>query len=384
MNPYGEFRLHLVPSGIFYPAVTCIIGNGVVVDPAVLLGEIEELRNRGVSVDHLFVSDRANLIMPYHILLDGLEEEARGSGAIGTTRRGIGPCYTDKAARLGIRTGDLMHREVFRDRLRFVLEIKNRIITRLYNAQPLSFEEVYDRYCRYAEELAPYIRGTDVMVQDALQKNETVLLEGAQGTMLDVDFGTYPYVTSSSTIAGGACGGLGLSPARIDRIVGVYKAYTTRIGGGHMPTELHDKTGELIRERAGEYGATTGRPRRCGWFDAVIGRLSARVNGFTEFALTRLDILDALPALKICTGYRLGRDLLTDPPSCSALLERCEPVYEEAAGWQTDISEIRRFESLPAGARSYVRRLEGLVGCPVGVISVGPRREQTIFVRSIP
>ena len=384
INPYGEFSLHLVPSGIFYPDVACIIGNGVVIDPAVLFEELEELKKSGVSMGSLFVSDRANLIMPYHILLDGLEEESRGGSAIGTTRRGIGPCYMDKAGRLGIRVGDLLDKEVFRERLRTVLEQKNRIITKIYEAQPLSLEEIYDKYCRYGEILAPLVRGTDLMLQEALEDEEAVLLEGAQGTMLDIDFGTYPYVTSTSTIVGGACSGLGLSPAKIDRIIGVYKAYSTRVGAGPLVTELCDEPGELIRQRAHEYGATTGRPRRCGWFDAVTGRFSARINGFSEFALTRLDILDILPSLKICTGYKLDGDTLTNPPSNSALLARCEPIYEELAGWQTDISALRRFEELPGAARSYIRRVEELIGCSASVISVGPRREQTIIIRDIP
>ncbi len=384
INPYGEFKLHLVPSGIFHRDVVSIIGNGVVVDPAVLLKEIEELRNVGVNMGSLFVSDRANLIMPYHKLLDGLEEDSRGGGAIGTTRRGIGPCYADKAGRLGIRAGELLDKEVFRERLRSVLEQKNRIITKVYEAKPLSLDEIYDKYCDYGEILAPFIRGTDLMVLEALESDKKVLLEGAQGTMLDVDFGTYPYVTSTSTIIGGACSGLGLSPTKIDRIIGVYKAYSTRVGAGPLVTELCDETGELIRQRAHEYGATTGRPRRCGWFDAVTGRFSARINGFSEFALTRLDIFDILPSLKICTGYKLDGKTVTIPPSNSALLARCEPIYEELDGWQTDISELRRFEDLPVKARSYVGRLEELIGCPASVISVGPRREQTIIVRDIP
>lgn len=384
INPYGEFRLHLVPSGIFHRDVACIIGNGVVIDPAVLLEEIDELKNSGVSIDSLFVSDRANLIMPYHKLLDGLEEDSRGGGAIGTTRRGIGPCYADKAGRLGIRVGELLDKEVFRERLRSVLEQKNRIITKVYEAKPLSLNEIYDKYCGYGEILTPFIRGTDLMVQEALENDKKVLLEGAQGTMLDVDFGTYPYVTSTSTIIGGACSGLGLSPTKIDRIIGVYKAYSTRVGAGPLVTELCDETGELIRQRAHEYGATTGRPRRCGWFDAVTGRFSARINGFSEFALTRLDIFDILPSTKICTGYKLDGKTVTIHPSNSTLLARCEPIYEELDGWQTDISELRRFEDLPVKARSYVGRLEELIGCPASVISVGPRREQTIIVRDIP
>ncbi len=384
INPHGEFKLRLVPSGIFHRGATCIIGNGVVIDPAVLLEEIDAVKKSGVSVERLFISDRANLIMPYHRLLDGLEEEARGGGAIGTTRRGIGPCYTDKVGRLGVRAGDLLDRQVFRERLSFVLEQKNRVLTRLYDAEPLSFDSTYDEYCGYADRLVPHIRPTDMMVQRALEAGQTVLLEGAQGTMLDVDFGTYPYVTSTSTIVGGACSGLGISPLRVDRVIGVCKAYSTRVGEGPMPTELTDEIGERIRERAHEYGVVTRRPRRCGWFDAVVCRFSTRINGFSDFALTRLDILDILPSIKVCTGYRVDGGTLTDPPSSPSILARCEPVYEELAGWESDTSEIRRFEELPAAARSYVGRLEELIGCPASVVSVGPSREQTIILRDVP
>jgi adenylosuccinate synthase len=349
----------------------------------VLLEEIDQLRKRGVAVDRLFVGDRAHVIMPYHTLLDELEEGARGGAALGTTRKGIGPCYMDKAARQGIRIGDLLDRDAFLERLRHVLGHKNRILTRVYEAQPLSLEEIYDEYCRYGEWLAPFIRETELMVGQALDEGKTVLLEGAQGTMLDIDFGTYPYVTSTSASIGGACSGVGLSPMRIDRILGVFKAYTTRVGSGPMPTELSDETGELIRERAHEYGATTGRPRRCGWFDAVISRFSARINGFSGAVLTRLDVLDIMPSFRICTGYKVDGNTLTSPPSSSSLLARCEPIYEEHRGWQTDISGTRRFEDLPLEARSYVRRLEELIGCPIDIISVGPRREQTIMVRDV-
>lgn len=383
VNPYGEFRMHLVPSGIFHPEVTCIIGNGVVIDPAVLLEEIDELKRLGIAVDRLFISDRAHLIMPYHLLLDALEEESRGGGALGTTRKGIGPVYVDKVGRLGIRTGDLLDKEAFLHRLRFVLDQKNRVLTKVYGAQPLSLEEVYDKCCHYGQRLAPFIRETDLMVQEALENKERVLLEGAQGTMLDIDFGTYPYVTSTSTMVGAACSGLGLSPVKIDSIIGVFKAYTTRVGSGPLPTELLDETGELIRERAHEYGATTGRPRRCGWFDAAVGRFSTRINGFSEFALTRLDILDTLPALKVCTGYKLEGKTLKSPPSNSELLAKCEPIYEELPGWQRNISSLRRFKDLPREASSYVRRLEELIACPVNIISVGPSREQTIVVKEI-
>ncbi len=383
VNPCGEFKMHLIPSGIFHREVTCIIGNGVVIDPAVLLEEVEALKSQDVSVDRLFVSDRAHLIMPYHLQLDALEEESLGRGAIGTTRRGIGPAYMDKAGRLGIRTGDLLEKDAFLERLRLVLDQKNRILTRVYQAQPLVLEEIYEKYCHYGELLAPFIRETDLMVEEALERKEKVLLEGAQGTLLDVDFGTYPYVTSTTTMTGGACSGLGLSPLKLDGIAGVFKAYITRVGSGPMPTELLDETGELIREHAHERGATTGRPRRCGWFDAVVGSFSARINGFSSFILTRLDILSILPSIKICTAYRLEGKTLKSPPSSVAMLARCEPLYEELPGWQTDISDIRRFEDLPGEARTYVERLEELLNCPASIISVGERREQTIMVSEL-
>ncbi|MEA1959059.1 MAG: adenylosuccinate synthase [Chloroflexota bacterium] len=381
VNATGEFKMHLIPVGIFHSDVTCIISNGVVVDPEVILTEIDDLKKRGVSVDRLYISDRAHLIMPYHIMLDGLEEEARGSGAIGTTKKGIGPAFMDKVGRSGIRTGDLLDKENFKDRLAIVLENKNRVLTKLYGAKPLDFDEVYEKYCVYGDRLAPFLYGTDMMISEAIERNENVLLEGAQGSLLDIDFGTYPYVTSSSTIAGGACAGLGLSPLMLDGVTGVFKAYCTRVGGGPMPTELLDDLGERIRQHAKERGATTGRPRRVGWFDAVFGRFSVRINGFTSMALTRLDILSILPSIKVCTSYKLDGEIITNPPSSVAKLERCEPVYEELPGWQVDVTEARRFEDLPAEARSYVRRIEELLNCPASIISVGERREQTIIVK---
>ncbi len=383
INPLGEFRMHLTPSGIFYPGVICVISNGVVINPAVLLEELDNLQRHDVDVSNLFISDRAHLIMPYHTILDALEEESKGGGAIGTTKKGIGPAYADKSARLGLRTGDLLDKEAFLSRLRSVLDYKNRILTKVYEAQPLSLDEVYEQYCRYGERLAPFIRETDLMIHDALDRGELVLLEGAQGTLLDLDFGTYPYVTSSSPFAGGACIGTGLSPNKIDRILGVFKAYNTRVGAGPMPTELKDETGDRIRERAHEYGTTTGRPRRCGWFDAVLARYSARINGFTGAVITRFDILDIFPTLNICTGYKVDDQVLTQPPSNIALLERCQPIYEEHAGWQSETCDIRRFQDLPKEAQAYVKRIEELTGCPVALISVGPSREQAIVVRPI-
>jgi len=378
VNPYGKFRLHLVPSGIFSPDTICIIGNGVVINPPVLINEIDELNQHGVDTTRLFISDRAHLIMPYHILLDGLEEESRGGKAIGTTRKGVGPAFTDKAARLGIRSGDLLDKEALLERLRFILDHKNDVLTKIYGVSPLSLDDIYGQYCQYGELLAPYIRETAIMLEEVLNRDELVLLEGAQGTLLDPDFGTYPYTTSSSPLAGGGCLGAGLGPSRISRILGVFKAYCTRVGGGPMPTELKDETGDLIRERGQEYGTTTGRPRRCGWFDAVAARFSARINGFTDVVITRLDILDTLPHLKICTAYELdGRTIDYFPASISAL-GRCQPICEELPGWQTLTTNIREYEQLPVEARQYIARLEELISCPVSLICVGPGREQTI------
>jgi adenylosuccinate synthase len=378
INPYGEFRLHLVPSGIFYPQVTCIIGNGVAINPAVFFEEIDDLHNHGVNTNRLFISDRAHLIMPYHILLDRLEEERRSKGAIGTTLRGIGPVFADKVARLGIRAGDLLDKDVFLSRLKSALELKNIILTKVYQASPLSLEEIYQQYCHYGEQLAPFIRETSSIIREAATKGELVLLEGAQGALLDPDFGTYPYVTSSSPLAGASCIGAGLGPRGIDRVVGIFKAYDTRVGAGPMPTELKDEIGDLIREKAREYGATTGRPRRCGWFDAVAGRFSVQINGLSDITLTHLDIYDNFPSIKICTAYEFKGEALTSFPSDIAILEKCQPIYEEVDGWQESIRGIRNFKKLPVGARNYMSRLEDLLSCPISLVSVGPDRRQII------
>jgi adenylosuccinate synthase len=378
VNPHGEFKLHLIPSGIFNSGVACIIGNGVVINPEVLLGEMDKLNERGVDTSHLFISDRAHLIMPYHLLLDGLEEEARGGKAIGTTRKGVGPAFADKAARLGIRAGDLLDEEALRERLRSIIDYKNTILTKVYGVKALSLDEVYAQYCQYGERLASHICETTIMLDEAVNKGDFVILEGAQGALLDPDFGTYPYTTSSSPLAAGACLGAGLGPTRLDRALGVYKAYCTRVGGGPMPTELHDETGELIRERAHEYGTTTGRARRCGWLDAVAARYSSRINGLTGAVITRLDILDVLPSLKICVGYELDGKKIDYFPGSITALARCQPVYEELPGWQTDTTNIRDFEQLPEAARQYVLRVEELIACPVHLICVGPGREQAI------
>jgi adenylosuccinate synthase len=383
INPYGEFRLHLVPSGIFYPQVTCIISNGVAINPAVLLKEIDDLHNHGVDTSRLFISARAHLIMPYHTLLDGLEEERRNKGALGTTRRGIGPVFADKVSRLGIRAGDLLDRDIFWGRLSAALEFKNIILTKVYQVSPLSAEEIYDQYCHYGEQLAPFIRETSSIIREAATKGELVLLEGAQGALLDTDFGTYPYVTSSSPLAGASCIGTGLGPREIDRVVGIFKAYNTRVGAGPMPTELKDEIGDLIREKAREYGATTGRPRRCGWFDAVAGRFSVQINGLSDIALTHLDIYDGFSSIKICTAYKFDDEVLTSFPSDVAILEKYQPIYEELEGWEESISGIRNFDKLPAAARNYMSRLEDLLSCPISLVSIGPDRRQIISVKEL-
>jgi len=382
-NDRGEFRLHLIPSGIFYPHTICIMGNGMVINPAVLIDEMDSLNQRGIDTSRLFISDRAHLIMPYHTLLDGLEEESRAGKAIGTTRKGIGPAFADKAARLGIRAGDLLDKELLLNRLHLVLDYKNSILTKVYGTNPLSLDEVYHQYCQYAEQLATYIRETTAMLDEALERGEAVLLEGAQGTLLDPDFGTYPYVTSSSPLVGGSCLGAGISYTYLSHALGVFKAYCTRVGGGPMPTELKDETGDLIRERGHEYGTTTGRPRRCGWFDGVAARFSTRINGFTGSAITRLDVLDTLPELKICVGYKLDGESIDRFPSNVADLERCQPIYEELPGWQVPTSDIRQYEQLPTEARRYLDRLKELSNCPIDIVSVGAKREQTIVQRAV-
>ncbi len=383
INPLGRFALKLVPSGIFWPGTVCILGNGMAINPAVLLEEMDTLKEQGADFSQLFISDRANLIMPYHTLLEGLEEEARGSRAIGTTRKGIGPAFSDKVARFGIRMGDLLDKTVFRERLAEVLEYKNAIISRVYGAEPLSLEPIFEQYCAYAERLAPHICETTELIAAALDRGDLVMLEGAQGCLLDPDFGTYPFTTSSSPLAANACLGAGLGPMRITAVLGVFKAYCTRVGAGPFPTELPPELGDMIRERADEFGTVTRRPRHCGWFDAVAARFSQRLNGCTSMAITRLDILDVLPSIKICVAYELDGEPTDSFPASTSALERCRPVYEELPGWQTPTSGARCFEDLPPAAQRYVARLEELVGCRADIISVGSAREETIIRRPI-
>jgi adenylosuccinate synthase len=380
VNAYGEFKLHLVPSGVFSSRTTCIMGNGVVINPAVLINEIDDLNKRGIDTTRLYISDRAHLVMPYHILFDGLEEKAKGEAAIGTTLKGIGPVYADKVARLGIRAGDILDKKAFLAQLTVVLKYKNVLLTKVYGQEPLSAEDIYNKYVGYADLLAKHICDTIPILDEAVKQSKVILLEGAQGSLLDPDFGTYPFVTSSSPLVGNACLGSGLSPAQLTGVIGVFKAYCSRVGAGPFPTELKNATGDLIRERGHEYGTTTGRARRCGWFDAVVSRFSTRLNGFNGAAITRLDILDTFPSLKICTGYKLDGKLVEYVPSSIAALEKCQPVYEEFPGWQCPISGIRKYKDLPLAARQYLARIEQLIGCPIKLVSVGQHADQTIEV----
>jgi adenylosuccinate synthase len=384
INHLGLFALHIVPAGIFYPDKTCIVGNGVAVDPAVLIEEIETLESRGVSTERLVISDRAHVVMPYHPMIDKLDEQLRGAAAVGTTGRGIGPCFADKVARLGIRMGDLVDPRSFHDRLSFVLPYKNAVLSRLYGAESLSFEDVYSTYSEYAGRLASRVCDTSVVARQALSRGDNVLLEGAQGALLDLDAGTYDYVTSSvpSSTSPGAAIGLGIGPGDITKVVGVYKAYMTRVGNGPMPTELMDEDGQILRLQGPrpEVGTTTGRPRRTGWFDAVASRYSAQVNSVTGIALTRLDVLDPFPAIQVCTSYKIDGHEVTTPPASISAFERAQPQFEELPGWQADCTGARKFAELPENAQRYVRRIGELIGRPIEIVSVGPEREQVIIV----
>ena len=383
VNEQGTFQLHLVPSGICWPDVRGIIGNGVVVNPDVLRGELDMLSDRGIDTARLYVSERAHVIMPYHILLDNLEEEARGSGAIGTTGQGVGPAYMDKTGRMGIRIGDLLDSSTLESKLQRTLEFKNALITKIYNKNPLSMEDILVKCREWAQWLRPHVQSTEKLIQDILAGNQRILLEGAQGTLLDLDHGSYPYVTSSSPSVGGACTGLGLNPQSISGVLGVFKAYSTRVGSGPMPSELHDETAELLREKAQEYGTTTGRARRVGWFDAVAARYSRQINGFTGMVFTRLDILVGFSSVKICVGYQVGNEEIDYFPADIALQEKCVPVYEELPGWDTPTASSTKKDQLPVNALNYIQRVEDLVGCPVQIISTGPRREETILVEPV-
>ncbi|MBU5488093.1 adenylosuccinate synthase [Clostridium sp. MSJ-8] len=380
-----QYKLHLIPSGILYDEKVNVIGNGVVVDPKALFEEISYLEGEGVKVtsDKLIISDRAHLIMPYHRVLDKLKEQARGKNDIGTTGKGIGPCYTDKIERSGIRVCDLMHAEVFEEKLRENLAIKNAIITKVYNGEALDVEAILKEYKEYAEKIKPFVRETSVEVYNAIKANKNVLFEGAQGMLLDIDYGTYPYVTSSNTTAGGVCNGIGVGPTLIDSAVGIAKAYTTRVGKGPFPTELLDETGEWIREKGHEYGVTTGRSRRCGWLDLVILKTTARVCGLTSLAVTKIDTLAGLDKIKVCTGYKFDGQEIDYFPASLEDLAKCEPVYEEFEGWGTEVADARSYEELPDNAKKYLKRIEEVTDTKIAYVSVGPKRDQTIKISDI-
>ncbi|MBN1919051.1 MAG: adenylosuccinate synthase [Verrucomicrobia bacterium] len=377
-----EFVLHLVPSGVLHPGTTCIIGNGVVLDPKVLLDEIDMLRGKGVRIDgNLFVSETAHVVMPYHKVLDGLREKLKGKGAVGTTLRGISPAYMDKVGYTGIRVMDLIDEAVFREKLEANLVEKNLMLTKLYDHEPLDADAIAREYGEYAKRIAPHAANTEIMLNRAIADGKEVLFEGAQGTLLDVDHGTYPFVTASSTTAGGACTGSGVGPASIGMVMGVAKAYTTRVGSGPFPTEFTPGEDFVDRKQDREFGATTGRTRRCGWFDAVIVNHAVRVNGLDAIALTKLDVMDNCKRVKICVAYDIGGARVTDFPNSAGLLGRATPVYEEMDGWGEPTTAARSYDDLPANARAYIERLQQLINTPVEIISVGQKRDQTIFVR---
>jgi len=376
-----EHRFHLIPSGILNPDAICVIGHGVVVDPNAFLQELEHHQAAGIDTRNLVVSERAHMVMPYHPVLDKLGEEQRGDDRLGTTWRGIGPAYEDKIRRIGFRLGDLQKPAFLEKKLRFVLRLKNETLTKLYGAEPFDEKAILDEYLGYAEKIDPYLRDVYPIIQDALNADQRILLEGAQGVMLDIDLGTYPYVTSSAPTAGGACTGSGIPPSRITKTVGVFKAYTTRVGYGPFPTELTGALGERIRETGSEYGTTTGRARRVGWFDAAVSRYAVNTNGIDSIVLTKVDVLDSLDTIKICTGYRSKGEDWDHPMANISHLKHLDPIYEEVPGWMTSTRDCRSFDDLPAACRDYVRCIGELSGADVDVVSVGPDREHTLVHR---
>lgn len=380
----GEtYKLHLIPSGIFYKDKTSVMGNGMVINPKSVVTELKGLVERGVDPTNLRISNRAHVILPYHIYQDQLEEEARGDDKIGTTVKGIGPCYQDKIARIGIRIADLLHKETFEQKLRANLTCKNRLFEKYYEAEPLHFDDIFEQYYNYGQQIAEYVTDTSKVLNDVLDEGGRVLFEGAQGVMLDVDHGTYPFVTSSNPVAGGVTTGTGIGPSHVSYVIGVCKAYTSRVGDGPFPTELFDEQGHHIREVGREYGTTTGRPRRVGWFDAVVVRHSRRVSGITHLALNSIDVLSGLETVKICTAYKLNGNVITEYPASLEELKQCEPVYEELPGWSEDITGVRALEELPQNARNYLNRILELTNIELMTFSVGPAREQTNVVNDI-
>ncbi|WP_409272849.1 adenylosuccinate synthase [Neobacillus sp. SCS-31] len=376
------YKLHLIPSGIFYNDKICVIGNGMVVDPKALIKELEYLHGEGVSTDNLRISNRAHVILPYHIKLDEVEEERKGANKIGTTKKGIGPAYMDKAARVGIRIADLLDKDEFKEKLTRNLDEKNRLFEKIYETEGFTAEEILDEYYEYGQQIKKYVCDTSVVLNNALDEGRRVLFEGAQGVMLDIDQGTYPFVTSSNPVAGGVTIGSGVGPTKITNIVGVSKAYTTRVGDGPFPTELKNEIGDRIREVGREYGTTTGRPRRVGWFDSVVVRHARRVSGITDLSLNSIDVLTGLETVKICAAYRYKGEIIEEFPASLKVLAECEPVYEEFPGWTEDITGCKTLGELPENARHYLERLSQLTGIPLSIFSVGPDRSQTNVVRS--
>lgn len=374
------FKLHLIPSGILYPDTECIIGSGTVIDPAVLIAELDQLDILGISTEKLMISETAHVTMPYHRLIDQASEERRGTHKIGTTGRGIGPTYADKSERIGIRVVDLMDAEVLRKQLNWTINYKNAILEKLYNLPPLDPATVIDQYLNYAERLRPHVVDCSLKIYDAIQQKRNILFEGAQGTLLDLDHGTYPYVTSSNPVAGGACVGAGVGPTMIDRVIGVAKAYTTRVGEGPFPTELHGELGQILCDRGAEFGTTTGRRRRCGWFDAVIGRYAVRINGIDCLAITKLDVLDTLEEIKVCVAYEIDSQRCQDFPSNARRFARCQPIYKTLPGWQQSTVNCRSLDDLPKQALDYLKFLAELMAVPIALVSLGASRDQTIIV----
>lgn len=374
------FKLHLIPSGILYPDTECIIGCGTVIDPQVLIGELDQLEKLNISTRNLLISETAHVTMPYHRLIDQASEEKRGSYKIGTTGRGIGPTYADKSERIGIRVLDLMDTQGLCEQLEWTIGYKNVILEKLYNLPPLDPEVVIAQYLEYAERLRPHVVDTSLKIYDAIQRRRNILFEGAQGTLLDLDHGTYPYVTSSNPVAGGACIGTGVGPTAIDRVIGVAKAYTTRVGEGPFPTELHDQIGDIIGERGAEFGTTTGRKRRCGWFDAVIGRYAVRINGMDCLAITKLDVLDELEEIKVCVAYEIDGVQCEDFPRNARHFAQCRPIYKTLPGWKQSTEHCRSLDDLPRQALDYLKFLAELMDVPIAIVSLGASRDQTIIV----
>ncbi|API88296.1 adenylosuccinate synthase [Marinilactibacillus sp. 15R] len=377
------YKLHLIPSGIFASDKISVIGNGVVINPKSLVNELAYLHERNIATDNLRISDRAHVILPYHIKMDQLQEDSKGDKKIGTTIRGIGPAYMDKASRIGIRIADLLDKDIFEERLRVVLEEKNRYFTQIYDSEPLEFDDIFEPYYEFGQQFKQYVCDTSVVLNDALDAGKRVLFEGAQGVMLDIDQGTYPFVTSSNPVAGGVTIGSGVGPSKIDKVVGVCKAYTSRVGDGPFPTELNNDTGQFIRDAGNEYGTTTGRPRRVGWFDSVVMRHAKRVSGVTNLSLNSIDVLSGLETVKICTAYERNGEKILHYPASLKELAQCKPIYEELPGWSEDVTKCRTLEELPENARNYIRRVSELTGVHISTFSVGPDRDQTNVLENV-